>query len=149
MASVAVRTMFLAAVMLCAISAGVRAQPSPVGLWRTFDDRTGRERAAVLIQSQGDVLTGRVVSVLDPAERARVCEQCPGERRGKPILGLTIITGMRRDGDHWDGGQILDPQTGSVYRCTMRLADGGRRLIVRGFVGISLFGRSQTWLRAR
>ena len=134
--------------MLCAISAGVRAQPTAAGLWRTFDDRTGRERAAVLIQRRGELLSGRIVGVVDPAEGARICELCQGERKDKPILGLTIITGMRPDGDHWDGGQILDPQTGSVYRCTMRLADGGRKLIVRGFVGISLFGRSQTWLRA-
>ncbi len=144
----AVRTMIAAVAILCAISAGVQAQPTVTGLWRTFDDRTGRERAAVLIQSQDGVLTGRIVSVVDPAEAARVCELCQGGRKNKPILGLTIITGMHRDGDHWGGGQILDPQTGSVYRCILRLADGGRKLIVRGFVGIALFGRSQTWLRA-
>ncbi len=145
----AVRTIIVTVVMLCATAAGVRAQTTPAGLWRTFDDRTGRERASVLIERQGDVLTGRIVGVVNPADGARICEQCPGERKGKPILGLTIITGMRRDGDHWGGGQILDPQTGSVYRCTMRLSDGGRTLIVRGFVGFSLFGRSQTWRRAR
>ena len=148
-AGVAMRTIMLAALLLCVVSAGARAQTTPEGLWRTFDDRTGRERGLVRIQRQGDELIGRIVGTTDPAEAARTCDLCQGDRKGKPIEGLTIISGMRQDGTAWGGGQILDPQTGSVYRCTMRLADGGRTLIVRGFVGLSLLGRSQTWLRAQ
>ncbi|MDQ2804240.1 MAG: DUF2147 domain-containing protein [Pseudomonadota bacterium] len=143
------RTIMLATVMLCAFSTGLWAQPTPEGLWRTFDDRTGRESGSVLIQRQGGVLIGRIAGTINPADGARTCELCRDDRKGKRILGLTIIRGMRQDGNEWDGGQILDPQTGSVYSCTMRLADSGRKLIVRGFLGVSLLGRSQNWLRAR
>ena len=147
--------MLLAAALCCAFAPalradnGLRAVTTPQGLWRTFDDRTGLERGRVQIQDHGGVLTGRVVGTVDPAEGARPCVLCGGARKDKPIIGLTIITGMRQDGARWDGGEILDPQTGSVYDCTMRLADGGEKLIVRGFLGIALLGRSQTWVRAR
>jgi uncharacterized protein (DUF2147 family) len=121
--------------------------PTPVGVWRTFDDRTGFERGLVVITETAGVLAGRVIGILDPREAERFCTQCEGVRRNKPILGLTIITGMRRDGDRWDSGEILDPQTGEVYRCVMRLEGGGTKLVVRGYIGFSLFGRSQTWIR--
>lgn len=123
------------------------AGPSPVGKWRTFDDRTGQERGLVAIEEIAGFLSGRITGILDPKEALRVCELCKDARKDQPILGLTIVTGMRRDGDRWDGGEILDPQTGAVYRCSMRLEDGGARLVVRGYIGLSLFGRSQTWLR--
>ncbi len=124
------------------------AQPAtPVGIWRTFDDRTGRERGAVAIEQQGSVLTGRIIDTADPADASRVCGNCKDARKDRPIVGLVILTGMRPDGDEWTGGEILDPETGSVYRCTLRLEAGGTKLNVRGYVGLSLFGRSQTWIR--
>jgi uncharacterized protein (DUF2147 family) len=63
------------------------------------------------------------------------------------ILGMTIITDMKKDGDGWDNGQILDPENGKIYKCKMRLEDGGNKLVVRGYIGVSLLGRSQTWIR--
>ena len=130
-----------------ALLAQVPAGPSPVGKWRTFDDRTGQERGLVAIEDTAGFLSGRIAGILDPKEASRVCELCKDARKNQPILGLTILTGMRRDGDRWDGGEILDPQTGAVYQCAMRLEDGGAKLVVRGYVGLSLFGRSQIWLR--
>lgn len=121
--------------------------PTPVGRWRTFDDRSGQERGLVLIEEHGGMLTGRVVGILDPHEAVRVCEKCTDARKGQPILGMTILTGLRHEGDRWTGGEVLDPETGSVYHCSMRLEDGGAKLVLRGYIGISLFGRSQTWLR--
>jgi uncharacterized protein (DUF2147 family) len=127
------------------------AQPAggatPVGRWRTFDDKTGLERGLVEIEEQGGVLTGRIAGTLDPREATEVCVACKDARKNLPILGMTIITGMHRNGDRWDGGEILDPQSGSIYHCSMRLKDGGAKMIVRGYVGLSLFGRSQSWLR--
>jgi uncharacterized protein (DUF2147 family) len=127
------------------------AQPeafSPVGLWRTFDDHTGKERGAVRISDQNGILFGSIVSTVDPAEGKRICEKCPGDRKNQPIIGLNIIRGLRQNGEQWSGGEILDPETGSIYRCSMRVEDGGRKLVLRGYFGISLLGRSQTWLRA-
>ena len=135
--------------LLCVVSFGVRAQaPSPVGVWRTFDDQTGLERGAVRISERSGELIGVIVRVLDPKDADKICIFCSDERKDKRILGLTIITGMRLDGESWSGGRILDPENGSIYRSSMRLVDNGRTLIVRGYVGISLLGRSQTWRRA-
>lgn len=132
----------------CAAVASARQDDSPIGVWRTFSDVTGKESGRVQIWQQGALLYGRVVGIVDPAKRAAVCRKCTDDRRGQPVMGMQILRGMKADGARWDGGEILDPETGQTYRCTMRLADGGRTLVVRGFVGISLFGRSQTWTRA-
>ncbi len=144
------RRLACAALLLLAGSFAAVAQPSasPVGTWRTFSDRTGQESGQVQIWDQGGQLYGRIVGIRDAAKRDAVCDKCTDDRRGQKVMGMQIIRGMKPDGAQWDGGEILDPENGSTYRCTMRLADGGRKLIVRGFIGISLFGRSQTWLRA-
>jgi uncharacterized protein (DUF2147 family) len=139
--------LFLVLLVPAELSAQAPIAATPVGHWRTFDDRTGLERGLVAIEERTGVLTGRIVGIRNVSEATRICVACKDGRKDQPILGMTIITGMRSDGDGWDGGEILDPQTGSIYRCSMRLEDGGTKLIVRGYVGVSLFGRSQTWLR--
>jgi uncharacterized protein (DUF2147 family) len=121
---------------------------SPIGLWRTFSDRTGQENGMVRIFASGGQLYGSVAAIADPAKRTAICVKCTDDRHDRPVLGMDVIRGMKPDGARWDGGTVLDPETGSVYRCLLRLTDGGRRLVVRGFLGLSLFGRSQTWLRA-
>lgn len=123
------------------------ALQSPVGLWQTVDDHTGKPRGIVRIFEAQGRLYGEIVRVLDPDKAGAVCVSCTDDRKDKPILGLQILRGLRQDGESWDGGTILDPETGTSYRCSLRLADGGRKLVVRGYVGISLLGRSQTWLR--
>ncbi|MGN6669659.1 MAG: DUF2147 domain-containing protein [Trinickia sp.] len=136
---------------LLAVVAGAFAQgtETPVGVWQTIDDNTHQPKALVQI-SQGDdgALSGKVVKGLDPNEKpGKLCTACTDERKDKPIIGMTIIKSMKRDGDKWDGGNILDPENGKVYKCNMHLEDGGRKLVVRGYIGISLLGRSQTWIR--
>ncbi len=128
------------------------AQPvgnaTPVGRWRTFDDKTGLERGLVVVEEQAGMLTGRVAGILDPRDASDICKVCKGERKNQPVLGMTIITGMRWNGEFWEGGEILDPLSGATYRCSMRLDDDGAWMVVRGYLGIALFGRSQTWLRS-
>jgi uncharacterized protein (DUF2147 family) len=138
----------LGVVLAMAAGPGLASGPSPAGNWRTFDDRTGKERGMVHIDDVDGRLTGRVVSTVDPADAAHVCDRCDDDRHGKPLIGLEIIRGMQPDGEGWSGGRVLDPETGGVYRGKMHLEDGGRRLVLRGYLGISLFGRSQTWVRA-
>ncbi len=123
------------------------AVQSPVGLWQTFDDHTGQPRGLVRIFENQGRLYGDVARVLDADKGGAVCVKCTDDRKDKPVLGLQIIRGLVPDGDGWSGGTILDPENGTTYRCSMHLADGGRKLILRGYVGISLFGRSQTWVR--
>jgi uncharacterized protein (DUF2147 family) len=93
---------------------------------------------------------GRVEKlIVKPGEDPnRRCEQCPGDKRNKPIPGMTILWDLAQDGDSWTGGYILDPDNGKTYKCKLKVVDGGRRLDVRGFIGFSLLGRTQTWIRA-
>ncbi|MDE1982417.1 MAG: DUF2147 domain-containing protein [Betaproteobacteria bacterium] len=120
---------------------------SPVGLWRTFDDEDGQAASLVRIDNLGGVLEGRVVRILPrpghPLD-AR-CDECSGARKGQPVTGMVILWGMKQDGGEYDGGQILDPHNGRTYRCKMKVK--GNTLEVRGYLGFSLFGRSQTWVR--
>lgn len=126
----------------------VAATPgSPVGLWRTFDDKTGAAKALIRITEADGRFTGHIEQSFKPGAATRVCDVCSDDRHDKPIIGLEIIRGLTRHDEEFSGGEILDPENGSVYRCRMHLEDGGRKLIVRGYIGISLLGRSQTWTR--
>jgi uncharacterized protein (DUF2147 family) len=126
------------------------AQGSPVGLWKTIDDKTKKERSLVRISDAGGVLVGRIEKRLDPAAKAdATCDKCSDDRKDKPIDGLEIIRGVKKsDSDNlWDSGSILDPEEGKTYRVRLQLADEGRRLEVRGYIGAPLLGRTQQWLR--
>jgi uncharacterized protein (DUF2147 family) len=133
--------------VLCADAASGADAASPVGLWKTFDDRTGQAKALVRIYQENGRLFGRIEQTFRPGGENRTCIPCTDDRKDKPIVGLLIIRNMRRDGDEYVGGDILDPENGSVYRCKMHLEQDGTRLALRGFIGISLLGRSQTWER--
>lgn len=120
---------------------------SPVGEWRTIDDSTNTPKALVKIVERDGLLFGVVEKSLLQKPGHKTCDDCTDDRRGKPILGMDIIRGLRKDGDSWGGGTILDPESGKVYHCTLTLRDGGQRLGVRGYIGVSLFGRTQVWER--
>lgn len=122
------------------------ATPDIAGVWQTCDDATGRPAALVRISRERGVYAGRVEEVLDPDAPAR-CARCPGERRDQPLVGMAILTGLRRDGERYAGGEILDPEEGRLYRVEARLMEQGQRLEVRGYVGLPALGRSQIWLR--
>lgn len=144
-----VGSVLVLAAILLAPAAGLPANlSSPVGLWRTFDDNTGRQRGLIRIWEVNGILYGRIEGTDDPADANRTCQKCRDDRKGKPIIGLNIIRGLKQDGDEWNGGEILDPENGQTYRCLMRLKNGGNSLVVRGYVGFSLLGRSQVWQRA-
>ncbi|UVS95722.1 DUF2147 domain-containing protein [Burkholderia glumae] len=134
--------------LMSALSAFAQAD-SPVGIWQTIDDHTGKPKALVQIsQDANGELSGVVKQGLgDNDTPDRRCTACTDERKDQLIKGMTIIKAMKVDGDHWDGGNILDPENGKVYRCKMTLEDGGQKLVVRGYIGVSLLGRSQTWVR--
>jgi uncharacterized protein (DUF2147 family) len=125
---------------------------SPIGDWKIQDDVTGRVEAIIQIKEEGNSLSGTLIKTYPlPNEKpGAVCAKCDKSdpRYNKPILGMTILSGFEdHKGDLWSNGKILDPQRGSVYNCQMRLVDNGKKLSVRGFVGIPLFGRTQTWVR--
>jgi uncharacterized protein (DUF2147 family) len=122
---------------------------SPAGRWVSIDDKDGKPRSVIEIEDATGALQAKVVQICDrPGDNpGHLCRKCTGDLKDRPVLGMTIMTGLKRDGDEWDGGTILDPDSGNVYSAKLHLIDGGQKLEVRGYLGISLFGRSQTWVR--
>lgn len=136
-------------ILFLPVSSGQSPTESPVGLWKTIDDETGKEKSLVRITQLGDEFQGTIEKLFrEPGEDPEPkCDKCEGARKDQPILGMNIIWGMTRKGSVWTGGTILDPKKGSTYRCTLKLEEGGTILKVRGYIGVSLIGRSQTWHR--
>jgi uncharacterized protein (DUF2147 family) len=135
---------------LGAIACSAFAQVTPVGVWRSIDDKSGEAKAEIRIVDTGGVLSGRIEKRLaKEAKPDAVCEECKDERKGKPILGLEIIRGAKKaEGkDVWEGGKILDPENGREYTLRLTPTEGGRKLDVRGSFGP--FGRTQTWVRVQ
>lgn len=134
-------------------SAALAQSASPIGQWRTIDDKTGEPRSIVEIYEEDGQLHGKVVEILQASDEAQrngegqiICTACDGKRADQPIEGMTILWGLEKDGDEWEDGKILDPSNGKTYSAKMEL-DGQDRLEVRGYMGVSLFGRTQTWQR--
>jgi uncharacterized protein (DUF2147 family) len=123
------------------------AEISPSGLWKTFDDRTHKARGTVRIYEENGVFFGKIESSFNPDEVTEHCGKCAGDRKDEPIIGLVFLRGMTRHGSEYDGGDILDPESGYVYRCRFALSNDGEKLLVRGYLGLSIFGRTQTWIR--
>jgi uncharacterized protein (DUF2147 family) len=125
------------------------AEPSAVGLWEQVDENSGKAESWFRITERNGVYEGAIVKMFQkPGEDPNwVCDKCEGAERGAPVLGLMLIKGMRRHGDTYEDGTIMDPRDGSVYRALLRLSPDGQKLEVRGYLGISLLGRSQVWNR--
>lgn len=124
------------------------AAPTATGVWKQIDE-SGKPGALVTISQEGDVFVGRLTHLfLEPGDDPNpICDRCPGDKANQPVLGLVFIEGMKQSGLDYDGGTILDPETGKVYSANMHLSADGAELTVRGYLGLSIFGRSQTWLR--
>ncbi|MBK7053300.1 MAG: DUF2147 domain-containing protein [Rhodoferax sp.] len=138
--------------LIGALALPVLAQMTPVGVWRTYDDNSGELSSEVRITDNGGVLSGKIEKLLrKDAKQDDVCDKCTDARKGKPVLGLEIIRGAKKaEGkDVWEGGKILDPENGKDYSLKLTPIDNGKKLDVRGFIGFSLLGRTQTWVRAQ
>jgi uncharacterized protein (DUF2147 family) len=136
------------ALALFTLASLARAQMTPVGSWHTIDDKTGEIKSLVVITESNGVLSGRIDKLLrQGADQGARCTKCSDDRKDKLILGMEIIRGIKKaDGkDVWDGGKILDPESGSSYTLRLTPIEGGKKLEMRGSVfGI---GRTQTWVR--
>lgn len=138
-----------ALVAACSAAAAGGQASSPAGRWRTYDDKSGELKSIVVVRDVDGELQGYVEKVYSPPAPSEhpLCERCTGERRNRPIVGMRIMWGMKANGAEFTGGRLFDPESGKEYRGKIRLADGGRRLDVRGYIGLSMFGRTQTWIR--
>lgn len=131
------------------VHAAAHAQATPVGLWKTIDDESKAEKSLIRISEQGGVVNGRIEKLLDPgAAPNAACDKCSDERKGQPLVGLTILRNAKQSADDpqlWEGGDIVDPNNGKVYKARLKPIDGGKKLEMRGYRGP--FYRTQTWLR--
>lgn len=127
----------------------IAAEATPQGLWKTIDDKTGQAKSHIRIVINGGTLSGIVEKILPPGDPKAVCVACQGDMKDQPIVGMKILSGMKKGPDGYKDGQITDPKNGKSYNALVWLdpADANK-LNVKGYIGVSLFGRSQTWLRA-
>jgi uncharacterized protein (DUF2147 family) len=124
-------------------------EKSVVGKWKTIDDDTGKPKSIVEIFKDGEEFKARILELINPDEPNPLCDKCTGEKENKPVKGMEIMSGVEEveKGEEWGDGEILDPKNGKTYSVRLRLKENGDRLEVRGYIGISLLGRNQTWHR--
>ena len=125
------------------------AGPTAVGLWEQVDENSGKAESWIKISERNGVYEGNIVKIFfKPGQDENwVCSKCEGSDKGAPVLGLKLIKGMQRNGLSYENGTVRDPRDGSVYRASMKVSTDGKKLEMRGYLGISLFGRSQVWNR--
>jgi uncharacterized protein (DUF2147 family) len=142
-------TLAVATTVLAASSAWAQ-ESSPIGVWKTIDDQTGKPKSLIRISEADGELKGKIEKLFREAgeDQNPKCDKCEGTLKDQPIIGMTILTGMKKDGGEYNGGKILDPANGKVYKSKMSLADDGKKLDVRGYIGLPMLGRTQTWVRA-
>ena len=145
----ALQSRFCVALFIAGLSMSALADPmSPVGSWNTIDDETNQPKSVVRITEKDGVISGTVEKIFDLAKQDSKCDDCASDdpRKGKTVIGMTILTGLKKEGDNvYGGGRILDPKNGKTYNAKVTVIDGGKKLEMRG--SILFFGRTQTWIR--
>lgn len=136
-------------IVLLSVSGCSADLSSPVGLWKTIDDNSGKPTGLIRIALVDGQYQAKIEKIFpDPGEDPTPrCLKCEGTRQNQPVIGMTFMWGITKQGDEYQGGEILDPKTGKIYRARLKLEEGGKKLNVRGFIGFSLLGRSQVWYR--
>jgi len=144
------RWLGLATLTVLFATSALAQEPSALGRWTTIDDETKKPKSVIAIYEEDGKLFGKIEKLyLAPNEvQNPVCDKCEGALKNQPIIGMVILRGLKKDDDEWSGGTILDPANGKTYKCKIAVEDGGKKLKVRGYVGMSLLGRTQHWLRA-
>jgi len=138
--------LFLAA-MAMVFSMSINAQ-TIFGEWENRNEDTGKVDSVIEVYEKDGKAFAKIIEITDPAKRNNVCDLCDGKNKDKPILGMNILTGLKKDGDEWSGGKILDPKNGKIYKCFIEL-EGANKLKVRGYLGFSLLGRTVYWVRKK
>jgi uncharacterized protein (DUF2147 family) len=125
------------------------APASPVGRWKTVDDATGKEKSIVAIREENGKLYGAIETLFDPPVPHPTCYLCSGALKDRPLVGLPVLWGFGQDGSQWSGGQVLDPESGKIYRASLTLEKGGKTLRLRGYFLVPMLGRTEHWQRAQ
>ena len=139
--------------VVTAYAEATSVQKSPIGYWKTIDDVTQKPRSILEISENNGEIIGKVIKVFSQPgdDPKKICKACKGSRHNQSVIGMVVMQGLTHNKSNpveWSGGEILDPKTGKTYHCSMQLANNGEKLKVRGYLGMPLFGRTQTWVRA-
>lgn len=134
-------------IFILLLSFGLSGQ-GVLGVWKTVDDVDGKDKSHLEVYEIEGKLHGKLIKLLDAAEGDK-CLACQGDKKNKPLVGMELIWGMKSKKGSYSGGKILDPKTGKVYKCKITLGDNPDELLVRGYIGFSLIGRTQTWYRVK
>jgi uncharacterized protein (DUF2147 family) len=143
------RSALLAILSTILIAPFAHADDTPVGLWKNIDDKTGKPKALIRITENGGEYKGKIEKLfLEPgADQNPKCTECDGANKDQPVIGMTILFGLKKDGDEYNGGKIIDPANGKTYSSKLTVVDNNKKLNVRGYIGTPFLGRSQTWIR--
>ena len=117
------------------------------GKWNSFDEETNKIESVIEVYQKDGKAYAKIIEITDPERQDATCFKCKGKRKDQKILGMDILTGLKKDDDEWSGGKILDPKNGKEYKCYIKLLDDNT-LKLRGYIGISLIGRTAIWKRA-
>jgi len=146
----ATRWLGLATLSVLFATSALAQAPSAVGRWTTIDDETKKPKSVITIYEENGKLFGKIEKLFREPTEAQdpVCDKCEGTLKNQPIKGMVILRDLKKDGNEWTGGTILDPANGKTYKCKIAVEDGGKKLKVRGYIGMALLGRTQYWVRA-
>lgn len=144
------RWMGLAVLTMLFSTSALAQAATPVGRWTTIDDETKKPKSVIAIYEENGKLFGKIEKLYrEPNEDQNpVCDKCEGALKNQPIIGMVIMKDLKKDDDEWTGGTILDPSNGKTYKCKIAVEDGGKKLKVRGYIGMALLGRTQHWVKA-
>lgn len=130
----------------CCLCYSVNSQ-TIFGKWQSFDDDTKELESIIEVYKKDGKAYAKIIKIVDKERQDALCTECKGKRKDQPILGMDILSGLKKKGDEWSGGKILDPKNGKEYKCYIQLLDKDT-LKLRGYIGFSLFGRTAIWKRA-
>lgn len=138
------KVIFLSLLMLSTVT----FSQSILGKWKSINEETNKAESIIEIYQENGKFYGKIIQLLDPNKKGAICEKCKGKNKNKPIKGLIIINGLKKDGNEWSGGKVLDPKNGKQYKCYITLQDNDT-MKLRGYIGFSLFGRTAFWYRVK
>ncbi len=118
------------------------------GKWENIDEETGKVDSVIEVYEKEGKAYAKIIEITDTERRDALCENCTGKNKNKPILGMDILTGLKKDGEEWSGGKILDPKNGKEYQCYITL-ENNDKLKIRGYIGFAMFGRTAYWHRKK
>jgi uncharacterized protein (DUF2147 family) len=136
----------VAILFIFCLSTSLTAQ-TVFGKWNSFDEDTNEIESVIEVYEKDGKAFAKIVQITDPERQEATCFKCKGSRKDQKILGMNILTGLKKKKDEWSGGKILDPKNGKEYKCYIKLLDDNT-LKLRGYIGFSLLGRTAIWKRA-